>query len=158
MSDEAIGEPVPYDDEDLRNRVRSTLDHCELVNVRVVDFSARLLTSNRPTTAKVSSETSYVADDSTFANKYQWSVTLIDDDQTSVAELAATLIVEYDVSERFVPDQEAAEAIAQSTGYFAAYPYVRELFHAHTARLQLNPLVLGMLMRDMPHPRAITTQ
>ncbi|MQA86030.1 MAG: hypothetical protein GEV03_15730 [Streptosporangiales bacterium] len=145
------------EDEDLQARVQSMLEHCELVNVRVIEFSARRLTPGEAVAANVSSETSYFVDAAAFANRYLWRVEFVDEEQASVAKLTATLLVEYDVSEGFVPDQEAAEAISQSTGYFAAYPYVRELFQSHTARLQLNPLVLGMLMRDRTHPRTITT-
>lgn len=133
------------------------LEHCELVNIRVTEFGAHRLTSGEPVAANVSSDTSYAVEDSAFANRYLWTVEFVDEEQTPVAELTATILVEYDVSKGFVPDKGAAESIAQTTGYFAAYPYVRELFQTNASRLQLNPLVLGMLMRDATHPRTVTS-
>jgi hypothetical protein len=146
------------DDPQLRARVQKLLDHCELTNVRLVEFTAKRHDIGRePVSAKVASETAYVVDDSLFANRYVWQVNLIDEDENSVAELAATLVVEYDVFDGFEPDSEAADAVANTTGYFAAYPYVRELFQSQTARLQLNPVVLGMLLRGSSQPRAVST-
>jgi hypothetical protein len=130
------------------------LEHCELVNIRVIEFSARRMESNEPTEANVTSEISYYVDDSTFANKYLWRAELVDEERVAVAELTATLLVEYEVTHGFVPDQHAAEEISETTGYFAAYPYVRELFQTHTARLQFNPLILGMLPHDATNPEA----
>jgi len=56
------------------------------------------------------------------------------------------------VREGFDPDTEAAEAIASSTEFFAAYPYVRELFQSSTVRLQIDPRGLGMLLAESTQP------
>lgn len=145
------------DEPDLQARAQAMLDHCELVNVRVIEFAGKRSSVNEAASVNMSSETSYLAEDSYFGNRYEWRAQLIDDDGAEVAELTATIVVEYDVFEGFEPDLEAAEAIADSTGFFAAYPYVRELFQAGCSRLQLNPLVLGMLLRDATKPRAVTS-
>lgn len=133
------------------------LDHCDLSNVRVLDFSAKRFDENSdPTTAHITSEISYLLNDNAFRNRYAWTASLIDSAAAPVAEVSATLLVEYDVHEGFEPDTEAADAIASSTGYFAAYPYVRELFQSCTARLQIDPMVLGMLLAGSTHPRRVT--
>lgn len=145
------------DDELLKERVRHMLNHCEMSNVRVLEFSAKRFDEHcAPTTAHITSETSYQVNEDAFRNRYMWKAELVDDSSAPVAELNATILVEYDIREGFEPDAEAADAICSSTGFFAAYPYVRELFQSSTARLQIDPMVLGMLLAGSTHPRAVT--
>lgn len=145
------------EDELLKERVRSMLARCEMSNVRVLEFSAKRFDEhNEPSVAHMTSETSYLVNDQAFLNRYVCAAELVDDAGKPVAELKATLLVEYDIHEGFEPDPEAADAIAGSTGYFAAYPYVRELFQSCTSRLQLDPMVLGMLLADSTSPRGVT--
>lgn len=145
------------EDELLKERVRSLLARCEMSNVRVLEFSAKRFDEHsEPSVAHMTSETSFLVNDQAFRNRYVWTAELVDDAGKPVAELKATLLVEYDIHEGFEPDPEAADAIAGSTGYFAAYPYVRELFQSCTSRLQLDPMVLGMLLADSTSPRGVT--
>jgi hypothetical protein len=144
------------EDPDLHARVQNMLDHCEIVNVRVIDFSgSRTDVDGRPTTASITSETSYFVSAEAMANRYVWDATLSNETTESVAELKATILVDYKLSEGFSPDKEAADAIAKTTGFFAAYPYVRELLQSTTTRLQLDPLVLGFLMKGEQAPRSL---
>ena len=144
-------------DEQLKARMQVMLDRCELANVRVVEFSAKRHEGGvEAADARFSSEVSYAVGETFMANRFSWQVDLVDGGGSTVAELAATFVVEYQVLDGFEPDEEAADAIAGSTGFFAAYPYARELFQSHTARLQLNPLVLGMLLREASQPRTVT--
>lgn len=145
------------EDDLLRERVRSMLDHCEISNVRVQDFSAeRFDDHGAPSTARIESETSYLVNEHAFRNRYFWKAELVDNASTPVAKLSATMLVEYDIREGFEADPEAAEAIAGSSGFFAAYPYVRELFQSCTSRLELDPMVLGMLFAGSTSPRGVT--
>ena len=145
------------DEELLKKRSQRMLDHCELSNVRVLEFSAkRFEDHSEPVTAHITSETSYLVNEIAFRNRYVWNADLVDGSAAPVAELSATLLVDYAICEGFEPDTEAADLIASSTGFFAAYPYVRELFQSCTARLQIDPMVLGMLLADSTHPRAVT--
>lgn len=146
---------------DLSARVQNMLEHCEISNVRVVDFSgSRADVEGRPTSANITSETSYFVSDEAMANRYVWDATLSNDASEIVAELKATILVDYELSEGFSPDKDAADSISKTTGFFAAYPYVRELLQSTTARLQLDPLVLGFLMKGEQAPRSVhqTTQ
>lgn len=144
-------------DDLLKERVQRMLDHCEMSNVRVLDFSAKRFDEHgEPSSAHIASETSYLVNEQAFRNRYFWSAELVDNTSTPVAELSATVLVEYEIREGFAPDPEAADVIAGSTGFFAAYPYVRELFQSCTSRLQLDPMVLGMLLADFTSPRAVT--
>lgn len=149
---------MPEDnDELLKERVRRMLARCEMSNIRVLEFSAKRFDEHtEPATARITSETSYLVNEDEFRNRYEWKASLLDGSAAPVAEVTATLLVEYDVHEGFDPDTEAAGAIARSTGFFAAYPYVRELFHSCTARLQIDPMVLGMLLAGSTQPRGAT--
>ncbi|WP_169501812.1 hypothetical protein [Kribbella catacumbae] len=150
-------QPASIDDEQLKARMQALLDHCELANIRLIEFSAkRHEGSAEPVDARLSSEVSFVVGKSFMANRFTWQLDLADGEGATVAELAATFVVDYEILDGFEPDDEAADAIAGNTGFFAAYPYARELFQSHTARLQLNPLVLGMLLRGASQPRAVT--
>lgn len=145
------------DDELLKSRMRNMLNHCEMSNVRVLEFSAKRFDEHgAPSVAHVTSETSYMVNEHAFLNRYVWKAELVDSSGAPVAELNATLLVEYDVRDGFEPDADAADAIASSTGFFATYPYVRELFQSSTARLQIDPMVLGMLLADSTQPRGVT--
>lgn len=145
------------DDELLEQRVRTMLNHCEIGNIRALEFAAqRFEAQSAPVTAHITSETSYQVNESAFRNRYTWRAQLVDEDDAPVAELNATLLVEYDVHKGFEPDAEAAAVIAGSTGLVAAYPYVRELFQSSTARLQIDPVVLGMVHAGTTQPRAVT--
>lgn len=145
------------DDQLLQERVRRMLDHCEMSNVRVLEFSAKRFDEHgEPATAHITSEASYIVKEDAFRNRYMWKANLLDSSDSPVAEVNATLLVEYDIREGFEPDIEAAGAIAGSTGFFAAYPYVRELFQSCTARLQIDPMVIGMLLAGSTQPRGVT--
>ena len=145
------------DDKLLKERVGRMLDCCELSNVRVLDFSAKRFDEHtEPATAEISSDTSYLVNNEVFRNRYVWQATVRDSSAAPVAEVNATILVEYDIREGFDPDTEAAGVIANSTGYFAAYPYVRELFQSCTARLQIDPMALGLLLAGSIQPRGVT--
>ena len=145
------------DDEVLKERVRRMLDHCELSNVRVVEFSGKRFDDHgEPVTAHLASEAGYLVNEHAFLNRYVWEAKLVDANDAPVAEFNATVLVEYDLHEGFEPDTDAAGAISGSTGYFAAYPYVRELLQSSATRLMLGPMVLGMLLAGSTRPRGVT--
>lgn len=124
-------------------------------NVHLLKMSAERFSPRTPTSVLLASNTAYAVDEGSFANKIHWEARLTIEDDV-VAEMAATFWIDYEVGEGFVPDAEAAEAIATTTGFFAAYPYVREFFQSTCARLQLDPLVLGMLLAGSTEPRLVS--
>lgn len=124
-------------------------------NVHLLKMSAERFSPRSPTSVLLSSNTAYAVDENMFANKIEWEAKLTIEDDV-VAEMAATFWVDYEVREGFVPDDEAAEKIATTTGFFAAYPYVREFFQSTCGRLQLDPLVLGMLLAGSTEPRFVS--
>ena len=111
------------DDELLKERGRRMLDHCEMSNVRVLEFSAKRFDEHsEPAIAHITSEISYLVNEDAFLNRFMWKAELVDNSAAPVAELNATLLVEYDVREGFEPDDEAAEAIASSTRVLRGLP------------------------------------
>jgi preprotein translocase subunit SecB len=58
-------------------------------------------------------------------------------------ELAALFSLDMGKDEE-PPSQPELEAYAQSTGYFALYPFARELIYDITGRLALPPLTIGV--------------
>ncbi len=89
------------------------------------------------------------------ANKFTYSLDLVENEEL-LASLGFTVLVEWDVDEDFEPSAAAADHICNSTGYFAAYPYARELVQSLSTRLQLDPLVLGTLARGTKQPSGIS--
>jgi hypothetical protein len=67
-----------------------------------------------------------------------------------------SVLLDYRVDEGFTPDAEAADFVTSTTGYFAAYPYARELFQSLAGRLQFDPIVLGMIKRGSLRPGTIS--
>lgn len=138
---------------------RELLDNCDIADIHPVHIEAEL-------TAPVPRKYSKVGFDSTlehavgpgaFRNRFGFKFTLADDDDEPVAELSFVLIVEWAVEEGYEPSAEAAEYVAKTTGYFAAYPYARELAQSTASRLGLDPLVLGILNRMETRPSAVRT-
>lgn len=73
-----------------------------------------------------------------------------------VASFRFTFQVDYEVDAGYRVASSDASAITRTTGLFAAYPYARELLQNLSGRLQLDPLVLGKLMRGEVRPAGIT--
>ena len=156
MSDES---PIAKstDTADRYASARELLENCNIADIRPVHIEANLTS---PITRKYSkvgfdSTLEHAVGPGVFRNRFGFKFALADDDDESVAELGFVLIVEWAVEEGYTPSAEAAEYVAQTTGYFAAYPYVRELAQSNAARLGLDPLVLGILNRDETRPNAV---
>ena len=80
------------DDELLKERGRRMLDHCEMSNVRVLEFSAKRFDEHsEPAIAHITSEISYLVNEDVFLNRFMWKAELVDNSAAPVAELNATL-------------------------------------------------------------------
>lgn len=88
-----------------------------------------------------------------FANRFTYVVGVLDSEGQRVADLDLAIEVQFVVSdhEYVVPD-DAAEFITATTGLFSAWPYARELIQSLMGRLQLDPVVLGLLPRGATEP------
>jgi hypothetical protein len=138
---------------------RELLQHAELVNIMPISISASVrdgLRDRAADNARVRVEPSYSAGQGMMANRFRYLIELLDGADELVAELDFTVQVDYDVDPEYTPADDAADFVAATTGSFAAYPYARELAQDLTTRLQLDPLVIGLLPRGADRPDRVT--
>lgn len=105
---------------------------------------------------EISPTLEYFADVGQFSNRFSYSIEARDEMGMSVATLEFTLVLDWAVPDDFTPDRAAADFVAATTGYFAAYPYAREIVHTLSSRLGIDPIVLGALRRENVTPAAVT--
>ncbi len=133
------------------------LQHCDIADVRPSRINAELIVEGPHQVATVTFNPTleFAASPGFFRNRFTYSFSFEDVDEKPVATMEFVLVVEWSVSPGYEAPQDAAEFVATTTGYFAAFPYARELAQATTARLGLDSLVLGILNRKELRPGAI---
>lgn len=150
---------VAQDDESLEQAVRQLAGDCELENVALVEFSGERMAPFDADSVELKSQNKVAIQPGAMAGRFEWSLILKNEEaDRDVATLSATVVVEYSLSDdAFVPDRRPSEVFLQTTGLFAAYPYLREFFQSSCARMQLNPLILGNLLRGETSPNSINS-
>lgn len=130
---------------------QNLIDNSEIVDVRPVRIIAAFEEGGSPgvriETASIEVASGYVNQPGVFSNKFEFRILLSGEDERPVARFEYDLVVDYRVPEDFEVDSEAADFVTGTTGYFAAYPYAREMLHSMSARLRLDPVVLGFLKK-----------
>jgi hypothetical protein len=154
---DAFASPSP----ELLSKAQELLSNIELLDIRPCEITANIEQGVTPGTHVASVEMdlalSFAADDSVFGNRFDYSFNLrSDDDGEILGKVGFSLLLDYDVVQGFKPDLEAAEFVMGTTGYFAAYPYARELFQSLAGRLQFDPVVLGLIKRGTIRPGSIS--
>jgi hypothetical protein len=131
----------------LRTSVEDLLRAADIANVRVVACSASLKNEEQrsPGSASIQVAPAYRAYVGGMSNRFDYEVTIADRSGEDLAEITFTIAVEYVLPEGFEPDAEAVDYVCGTTGYFAAYPYAREVLQSLTSRLQLDPITMGLL-------------
>ena len=154
--DESSGVHPP----DLVARTMELLDNVVLLNVRPCNIHADIERGVAPgthvNTVEVDLQLSFAAGIGVYGNRFDYGFVLKDDDDEKLGTVKFSLLIDYEVTEDFAPDHDAAEFLTSTTGYFAAYPYARELFQSLAARLQFDPVVLGLIKRDDIRPGTIS--
>lgn len=144
--------------QELVERANALVANAQLRNVRPTAIRASVEENVPPgTRAKTSGmdiSMSYSLGDGLYANKFDYHFDLAGTDSAlHLGTIDFSLILVYDISKDFIFDSEAAEFLAGTTGLFASYPYARELVQSLSARMQLEPMVLGLLKKDdLPPP------
>lgn len=127
------------------------IDNSEIVDVRPVRMLATFEEGGSPgtriETASVEVASGYFSQPGVFSNKFEFRISLSGEESQPVARFEYDLVVDYRVTEGFEADDAAADFVTGTTGYFAAYPYARELLHSMSARLRMDPVVLGFLKK-----------
>ena len=142
-------------------KAQELLSRVQLRDVRPCSISAVLEQAVAPSTHVASVEMdlamSFAADAGIYGNRFDYSFVLKGDDEDEVlGTIEFSLVLDYEVDEDYVPDVEAADFVTSTTGYFAAYPYARELFQSLASRLQFDPVVLGLIKRGTLRPGTVS--
>lgn len=145
--------------EEVVDAAKDLLANVELLDIRPTSLSASLAEGVGPGThvdeVRMDVALSYAAEEGIYGNRFDYSFELVGQGET-LGEIKFSIVIDYGVEEGFVPATDAADFVTSTTGYFAAYPYARELFQSLVARLQFDPVVLGMLKRGSMRPGSIT--
>jgi hypothetical protein len=87
--------------------------------------------------------------------RFEHSVELLDFDSDAYASIRTQHVVTFSLAKGEAPDDEAIGMWMDSNVYFMVYPYVREAIHAMSTRLDLPPVLLGVLSRDQATPSGV---
>jgi hypothetical protein len=158
--DQAGDTPEPPSPE-LLAKVQDLLSNVELLDVRPCAISASIERGVAPgahvSVVEMDLGLSFAANKGVFSNLFDYSFELKGDAESEIlGRVTFSLLLDYDVAEEYEPDREAADFVTATTGYFAAYPYARELFQSLAERLQFDPIVLGLLKRGQIRPGAVS--
>jgi hypothetical protein len=139
------------------------IEKSELIEVRVVQVRAELAEPGRrhnPEVANVTFEigAAYGSEIGVFGNKFDYKIGLMDSSDEPIGTIEFSIVVDYEIEEAFTPDDDAAAFVSKTTGYFAAYPYARELVFSLSSRLGLDPLTIGMLTRGALEPKSVASR
>lgn len=159
--------PLPESDEssaptaEVLAKAQELLSHVELLDVRPCSIGANFEQAVAPGTHVASVEMdlamSFAADEGIYGNRFDYSFVLKGDDEDQpLGTIEFSLVLDYDVDEGYKPDLQAADFVTSTTGYFAAYPYARELFQSLATRLQFDPVVLGLIKRGSLRPGTVS--
>ncbi len=145
---------------ELLAKAGELIANVELVNVRPCDIQASIEAGVAPgavvSLVKMETALSYAAQEGVYGNRIDFRFELLGEAaDLKLGQVSFSLLVDYDVTEGFTPDEAAAEFVTGTTGYFAAYPYARELFTSLAVRLQFDPVVIGLLKRGSLRPGSI---
>lgn len=146
---------------DLIARAQGLLTHVEIADVRPCRINAtideRVMPASHVMSVDVELRPSYAAGEGLYANRFDFDFVLKGESEAEIlGRISFSLLIDYRVPDGFTPEADAAEYVAGTTGYFAAHPYARELFQSLAARLQIDPMVLGLVKRGSVRPGAIT--
>jgi hypothetical protein len=143
---------------ETESAARELLAVCHLVDVRPTRIVAEVLTEASRSIANVGfvPTLEFLAETGQFSNRFTYHFDLNDALGETAIVIEFAVVLDWTVPEDFTPDRSAADFVTRTTGYFAAFPYVRELLHSLTTRLEADPVVLGALNRENLAPTAVT--
>jgi hypothetical protein len=144
-------------DQETIEAAQELLEHCDIFDIRPSQISAEIMSEVPEAVSALSLDVAsqYASGPGLFRNRFTFHFDFVDVADESVAEMAFVLVVEWEVADEYEPSAAGAEYVASTTGYFAAFPYARELAQSMTSRLGLDPLVLGKLTRNEMKPGGV---
>lgn len=146
---------------ELLSAAAELLSNVTLVDVRPDAIRASLEEGVAPgariASVQIHLASSFAVDPGVYGNRFDYRFKLNGTEGgRTLGTIEFSILLDYDVVEGFEPNREAADFIAGTTGFFAAYPYARELFQSLAGRLQFDPVILGLIRRGSMQPGSIT--
>lgn len=146
---------------ELLSKVEALLSNIELLDIRPCSIEAFVEEGVGPKapveSLTMNHEVSFAVSEGFYSGRYDYGFELKGSaGKLPIGTIKFSLLIDYRVSEGFNADPEAADFFATTTGYFAAYPYARELFESIVTRLHFDPIVLGLIRRDSIRPGSIS--
>jgi hypothetical protein len=146
---------------ELLAKAMELLANVEIIDIRPVTIQANIsdgvIPGKRVSSVEVDVGAYFAAEEGLYGNRFDYEFKLKGDpDQAPMGQVHFSLVLDYSVREGFTPDQEAADYVARTTGFFAAYPYARELFQSLGGRLQFDPMILGLIKRGSLQPGSVS--
>jgi hypothetical protein len=146
---------------ELLSAATELLSNVTLVDVRPCAISATLEEGVSPgahiASVEIELASSFAVDMGVYGNRFDYRFQLNGAEQgQTLGSIEFSILLDYDVVENFEPDRDAADFITRTTGFFAAYPYARELFQSLADRLQFDPVILGLIKRGSMRPGSVT--
>jgi hypothetical protein len=146
---------------ELLAAVEALLANVELIDIRPCSISASVGPGVSPGTSigsvEASSVLQFAADEGLYGSRFDFRFVMRgESDDVCLGTIEFSILLDYEVADGFLPDRDAADFVTSTTGYFAAFPYARELFQALSGRLQLDPVVLGLLKRGSISPGSVS--
>jgi hypothetical protein len=145
---------------ELLSKAQDLLSNVELLDVRPCAITASIEQGVAPSThvasVRMDIALSFAADEGIYGNRFDYEFELKGHAEETLGRVEFSLLLDYDVEEGFKSDLDAAAYVAATTGYFAAYPYARELFQSLAGRLQFDPVVIGLVKRGSLQPGTVS--
>lgn len=135
-----------------RELAEDFLRNVELQDIRPTRVASALADGATPgdeiQTVSIEVAVGHLIEEGVYSNRFDFRLTVLGADGREIATIEFDLVLDYAVAEQYLADPRAAEYVATTTGYFAAYPYARELVQRMATALRLPPITLGLMKRD----------
>lgn len=143
---------------ELMAEAEEFLSRFDIADVHPTSISAELVGPRTGPVDTVGFETNieYSTGVGAFRSRVTFSFEMKDSTDEPIAVMKFVVVVEWVGDGEHKMSSEVIDFVTSTTGYFAAFPYARELAQSASARLGLDPLVLGILNRGQLKPNSIS--
>lgn len=146
-------------DRKSREALQDLVDRLHLSGVRVQRLSAETMVDGPFAVDVIVVNTAapeVLIEPSRLAVRFTQQVCLQDKEKNDLARVDVSMVVDHRLDAGGDLSAETVQLYVDHNAYFIAYPYLREVVQNATARLGLNPIVLGILKRGDSRPSEVT--
>ena len=140
---------------DLLEQVEDLVRRTSLVDIRLIHWSGDVRFDIRAETKQLRIDAGtpdYRIDDDSISCRFRHTVELLDDDENAYATVEAHHIANFALEPGSDVSEDAVSAWVDHNVFFMIYPYLREAIQTMTTRLNVDPVVLGVLSRNGARP------